>query len=233
MVQIGGYGADGYKGDRKAIAAFLRPQLQEAKRSGAKVAINTFATNIDYLLGFVKGFEEVGGDFVEFNAHTPSQIYVSRGLGYAHMAKENQPSLFEFARRLSDALSIPLIIKGRIWTPLSAGSVERIADDYGRLAQELLKCGAASMHLNIRKEDEKRYDLDVLREIKDKSEIFLIVSGYVGLTQDGRVDLEKAVFDTKAFLKAGADLVLIGQAAMNEPTIVQRLAERLGKFDAI
>ena len=85
------------------------------------------------------------------------------------------------------------------------------------------------MHLNIRKEDEKRYDLDVVREVKDKSEIFLIASGYVGLTQDGSVDLEKAVFDTEAILKAGADLVLIGQAAMGEPTIVQRLAKRLGK----
>ena len=233
MVQIGGYGADGYKGDRKAIVAFLKPEIQEAKRSGAKVAVNTFATDIDYLLAFVKGFEEAGGDFVEYNAHTPSQTYVSRGLGYAHMAKENQPSLFEFTRKLSEGLSIPLIVKGRAWTPLSSGSVERIADDYGRLAQELLEYGAALMHLNIRKEDEKRYDLDVLREVKDKSEIFLIASGYVGLTKDGSVDLDKAVFDTEAILKAGADLVLIGQAAMGEPTIVERLAGRLGKQASI
>ena len=139
MVQIGGYGADGYKGDTNAIVTFLKPQIQEAKRSGAKVAVNTFATNIDHLLAFVKGFEGVGGDFIEFNAHTPSQTYVSRGLGYAHFARENQVSLFEFTKKLSDALSIPLIVKGRAWTPLSSGSVERIADDYGRLGQELLK----------------------------------------------------------------------------------------------
>ena len=233
MVEIGGYGADGYKGDRRAIAAFFKPEIQEAKRSGSKVAVNTFATNIDYLLAFVKGFEEAGGDFVEYNAHTPSKTYVSRGLGYAHLAKENQPGLFELTRKLSDALSIPLIIKGRVWTPLSAGSVERIADDYGRLAQELLKYGAALMHLNIRKEDEKRYDLDVLREVKDRSEIFLMASGYVGLRQDGSADLDKAVVDTEAILKAGADLVLIGQAAMGEPAIVQQLAQRLGKLASI
>ena len=69
--------------------------------------------------------------------------------------------------------------------------------------------------------------MDVLREVKDKSEIFLIASGYVGLTQDGSVDLDKAVSDTEAILKAGADLVLIGQAAMEKPTIVQQLAEKL------
>ena len=236
MVQIGGYGADGYKGNRKAIVDFLEPEIQEARRSGAKVAVNTLATNIDYLLAFVEGFEEAGGDFVEYNAHTSSQSYAARGLGYAQFAKENQQSLFEYTRKLSDVLSIPLIVKGRAWTPLSTGSkdgftsvnhVERIADDYGKLAQELVKCGASSMHLNIRKEDEKRYDLDVLREVKDKSDIFLIASGYVGLARDDSVDLDKAVSDTEAILKAGADLVLIGQAVMDEPTIVQRLAERL------
>ena len=47
MVQIGGYGADGYKGDGKAIVEFLKPEIQEAKRSGAKVAVNTLATNIE------------------------------------------------------------------------------------------------------------------------------------------------------------------------------------------
>jgi imidazole glycerol phosphate synthase subunit HisF len=118
-----------------------------------------------------------------------------------------------------------------------------------------VKYGAASMHLNIRKEDEKRYDLDVfasltndfvlwLREVKDESDIFLIAIGYVryahrrlrltvGLTRDGSVDLDKAVSDTKAILNAGADLVLIGQAAMEKPTIVQKLAERLGKLASI
>ena len=131
MVQIGGYGADGYKGDRKAILAFLRPETQEAKRSGARVAVNTFATNIDYLMAFLKGFEEAGGDFVEYNAHTPSQAYVSRGLGYAQFAKENQPSLFECTRKLSEGLSIPLIVKGRAWTPLNSGSVERKSEIMG------------------------------------------------------------------------------------------------------
>jgi len=230
MVQIGGYGADGYKGDKKAIVEFLKPEIQEARRSGAKVAVNTLATNIDYLLAFVEGFEEAGGNFVEYNAHTSSQAYARRGLGYAQFAKENQQSLFEYTEKLADVLSIPLIVKGRAWIPLSTGSVEKIADDYGKLAQELVKCGASSIHLNIRKEDEKRYDLDVLREVKDKSDVFLIASGYVGLAQDGGVDLDKAVFDTEAILKAGVDLVLIGQAAMDEPTIVQRLAERLGLF---
>ena len=230
MVQIGGYGADIYKGDRKAIVEFLKPEIQEAKRSGAKIAVNTLATNIDYLLTFVKGFEQANGDFVEYNAHTSSQTYVREGLGYAQFAKENQQSLFEFTRKLSDVLSIPLIIKGRVWTPLRSGSVEKIAGDYGRLAQELAKSCASSIHLNIRKEDEKRYDLDVLREVKDKLDIFLIASGYVGLAQDGSVDLDKAVSDTEAILKAGADLVLIGQAAMDESTIVQQLAEKLGNL---
>jgi len=230
MVQIGGYGADGYKGDRRAIVEFLKPQIQEARRSNARVAVNTLATNIDYLLAFVKGFEEAGGDFVEYNAHTTSQSYASKGLGYAQFAEENQQSLFEVTKKLSDVLSIPLIVKGRVWTPLSLGSVKRIADDYGTLAQELAKCGASSMHLNIRKEDEKRYDLDVLKEVKEKSDIFLIASGYVGLTQNGSVDVDKAVSDTKAILNAGAHLVLIGQAAMDEPAIVQQLAERLGNL---
>jgi len=230
MVQIGGYGADAYEGDRKAIVEFLKPQIQEAKRSAAKIAVNTLATNIDYLLAFVKGFEAAGGDVVEYNAHTTSKSYVRRGLGYAQFAKENQQSLFEFTQKLSDVLSIPLIVKGKVWTPLSVGSVERIADDYGRLARKLAEYGASSMHLNIRKEDEKRCDLDVLREVKDKSDIFLIASGYVGLTRDGSVDVDKAVSDTKAILNAGADLVLIGQAAMDEPTIVQRLAVKLGNL---
>ena len=227
MVQIGGYGADPYKGDRSAIVDFLKPQIEEARRSGAKVAVNTLATNLDYLVAFAKGFEEAGGDFVEYNAHTPSQSYVSRGLGYAHFVQENQQSLFEFTRKMADALSIPLIVKGRAWSPSSSGSTERVANDYAALSEELMKYGASAIHLNIRKEDEKRYDLDILANIKDQSDIFLIASGYVGLTPDGGVDLEKAVYDTEAILDAGADLVLIGQAAMDDPTIVERLAERL------
>lgn len=225
MVQIGGYGADPYKGDRKAIVDFLKPQIEAARQSGAKVAVNTLATNVDYLVEFVKGFEEAGGDFVEYNAHTPSQDYVSRGLGYMQFAPENQQSLFDYTKKMADALSIPLIIKGRAWSPSSSGSVKRVANDYAALAEELVRYGASAIHLNIRKEDEKRYDLDVLGEIKGKSNIFLIASGYVGLTPDGRADLEKAVSDTKAILNAGADLVLIGQAAMNDPTIVKKLSE--------
>jgi len=229
MVQIGGYGADPYEGDRKAIVDFLKPHIEAAQRSGAKVAVNTLATNLDYLVEFVKGFEEAGGDFVEYNAHTPSQNYVSRGLGYMQFAPENQKSLFEYTRRMADALSIPLIIKGRAWSPSSSGSVKRVAKDYAVLAEELMRYGASAMHLNIRKEDERRYDLAVLVEIKSKSDIFLIASGYVGLTSDGNVDLEKAVSDTKAILSAGADLVLIGEAAMKEPSIVERLAERMAQ----
>jgi len=227
MVQIGGYGADPYRGDRKAIVDFLKPGIEAARRSGAKVAVNTLATNLDYLVEFVKGFEEAGGDFVEYNAHTPSHNYVSRGLGYMQFAPENQHLLFEYTKKMADALSIPLIVKGRAWSPSSTGSVKRVTDDYAALAEKLAKHGASAIHLNIRKEDEKRYDLDVLEEIKDKLDIFLIASGYVGLTSDGRVDLEKAVSDTKAILNAGADLVLIGQAAMDDPTIVERLAEKL------
>jgi len=227
MVQIGGYGADPYEGNRKAIVDFLKPHIEEARRSGAKVAVNTLALNLDYLVEFVKGFEEAGGDFVEYNAHTPSQGYVSKGLGYIQFAPKNQRSLFEFTKRLSDALSIPLIVKGRAWSPASSGSVERVAADYAVLAEELVKHGASAIHLNIRKEDEKRYDLDVLKEIRDKSDVFLIASGYAGLTHGGGVSLDKAVSDAKAILDAGADLVLIGEAAMHDPTIVERLAERL------
>lgn len=227
MVQIGGYGADRYKGDRVAIREFLGPQVREARRSGARVAVNTAGTDTDCLLGFSKAFEDVGGDCVEYNAHTGLKSYVQRGLGYAQFAPEHRESLFEVTRALSGALSIPLIVKGRAWTPSASGSVRRIAEDYGRLAQELTRCGAGFMHLNIRKEDEERYDLDVLREVRDASDLFLIASGYVGLLGDGRVDLDKAVSDTEAMFEAGADLVLIGQAVMNEPGMLGQLAERL------
>jgi len=227
MVQIGGYGADGYKGDGDRIVEFLRPQVREARRSGARVVVNTAGTDMACLLAFAKAFEEVGGDAIEYNAHTGLKSYVRRGLGYAQFAPEHQESLFEVTRGLSDALSIPLIVKGRAWTPSASGSVRRIAEDYGRMAQELARCGAASMHLNLRKEDEERYDTDVLREIKEASDLFLIASGYVGLREDGRVDLDKAVSDAEIMFEAGADLVLIGQAAMDEPGMVEQLAERL------
>ena len=228
MVQIGGYGADPYENDRKAIVDFLKPHIEAARKSEAKVAVNTLATNLDYLVEFVKGFEEAGGDFVEYNAHTASQNYVSKGLGYMHFAPENQQSLFEHTKKMADVLSIPLIVKGRAWSRPSSSSstIKRVTNDYAALAEELVKYGASAIHLNIRKEDEKRYDLDILREIKGKLDVFLIASGYVGLTSNGGVDLEKAVYDTKAILNAGADLVLIGQAAMDDPTIVERLAKR-------
>lgn len=227
MVQIGGYGADRYKGDRAALRELLGPQVQEARRSGARVAANVAGADMDCLLAFSEAFEEVGGDCVEYNAHTGFKSYVQRGLGYAQFAPEHQESLFEVTRTLSGALSIPLIVKGRAWAPPSPGPVQRIARDYGRLAQDLACCGGASMHLNIRKEDEERYDADVLREIKNVTDLFLIASGYVGLGVDGAVDLDKAVSDTETLFEAGADLVLIGQAAMDEPGMVGQLAERL------
>ncbi len=227
MVQIGGYAADPYKGDRKAIVDFLKPHIESARQSGAKVAMNTLAIDLGHQVEFVKGFEEAGGDFVEYNAHTSSRDYVSRGMGYTHFAQENQQSLFEYTKQMADALSIPLIVKGRAWSPGSKAPIERVVDDYAELAEKLMDYGASAIHLNIRKEDEKRYDLDVLGEIKDKLDIFIIASGYVGLTLEGETDLEKAVSDTKAILNAGADLVLIGQAAMKDPTIVERLANKL------
>jgi tRNA-dihydrouridine synthase len=228
MVQIGGYAADPYKGDMKAIMDFLKPDIKAARKSGAKVAMNTLALNLDYLVEFVRGFEEADGDFVEYNAHTPSEAYVNNGMGYMHFAPENQPSLFEYTEKMADALSIPLIIKGRAWSWKSGSKpLKRVAEDYVELSKKLMDLGADAIHLNIRKEDEKRYDLDILKELKDRLDIFLIASGYVGLTPEGAVDLDKAVSDTKAILSAGADLVLIGEAVMKDNTIVERLAEKL------
>ena len=228
MVQIGGYNSDVYEGSREKMLNFLSSEVKHAKKSGAKVALNALGTDFDNLLTFAKAFEEAGGDFLEYNAHTNSQKWVQMGLGYMQFKDENRKALYDLTGRFVKVLSIPLIVKGRVWRPKSRDEASRVAEDYGQIAEDLKAIGASGLHLNIRNESKGEADLDVLEDIRRRSKIFTLASGYVGLTADGGVDIGKAVSDTKAILEAGADMVLIGKAVMDKPEMISELAKRIG-----
>ena len=217
IVQIGGYGVDPYKEDLEAIEGFLRPEVELARKSGAKVAVNFLGFDEDYVLAFAEGFKRAGGDILEYNAHTPSPKYAEKGLGYALLKKENQSNLYRVTRRLAEEVPLPLMIKARVWTTKSSGaSVERIADDYVEVAEKLKENGAVGLHLNIRNEARGEPDLAILKEIKGQSDLFLMASGYV-----------RDAASARSIFEAGAEVVLIGQAAMDDPEIVGRIVRAL------
>lgn len=227
MVQIGGYGTERYKDDPATLEEFLREEVKSAKRSGATVAVNFLGGDSQALLQFAEAFARAGGDYLEFNAHTSTPHRLAMGLGYAHLKLEKQQSLYRVTRRLAESSSVPLLIKGRVWTP--GESATRVAPDFGQIALELQRAGAIGLHLNIRNEARRDPDLEVVKEIRARSDMFLLASGYVGLTPAGKVDLDKAVADVAAFLEAGVDLVMIGQAALDSPEIISSLAARLAE----
>ena len=227
MVQIGGYGAERYGGDPEAFEEFLKLEVKRAKASGASVAVNFGGEDIGALSQFAGAFARAGGDFLEYNAHTSSPARLERGFGYAHLKPENRANLYQIASRLAKASSLPLIVKGRAYTP-GEGATQIVAD-FGEVARKLERLGALGLHLNIRNEARREPDLAILGEARASSNLFLLASGYVGLEADGRVSLDKAVSDVKVFLDAGADLVMLGQAALDVPEIVSSLAGRLAE----
>jgi TIM-barrel protein len=193
----------------ETVKDWLKREVNIAKESGAKVAVNIRGTTIESLIKCGKILEEVGADFFELDAHCSAECFHKLGIG--HYLVRHPEKLEKWTRELSANLSIPIIIK----------CATHVMDNPGEFAKRMFNAGASILHFDIRMIKFPVYyihrpNLKIIKQVKEKTDIFLIVSGTVN-------NYKKL----KKFLDFGADAVGIASATLKDKEIINRLSKEI------
>jgi TIM-barrel protein len=193
-----------FRPGRKSYQAYLNEHIEEAKESGAKVAVSVIGSEIKNVVDFLVAAEKAGADFVSLCAHSAMEFFTRQGLGYKLCMPENRESLKGWVSEILSATTRPFILKpGSVWHDYIIESV--------RFAAEL---GTPVLHANLG----LAFEPEALETIKKLSQIFDFVIAGGGITGlDG----------AKEVLVAGAGAVSVAKAAMQDRSFIERLSKGL------
>jgi tRNA-dihydrouridine synthase len=148
-------------------------------------------------------FGQAGGDAIELNVHGGYGRYLRQGKLRAMVEPQHQDELLRWVAALG-RLDIPLIVKFN-------GSSERkhIVAALRRMANLPL----LGVHVNVRDDQTRTPDVDLVRDLRTLIPGLFLVSGYVRAPEDAR-----ALFD------AGADMVGAAAPMREDVAYIRRLA---------
>jgi len=194
-----------FKPGRSSYAAYLQEHVAAARSSGARVGVSVVSVRISDTVDFLNAAEEAGADYVSLCAHSTMEMFVRAHVSSVLCYREHWDRLREWARAILEAAHIPVILKvGAYDTPDTVGAVEVIG-----------AAGVPIVHVNVEDTEAGSDGLAMLAQLRDRCS-FLIASG-------GVRDIEGA----GRTLKAGADAVAIGTAAMKDPDLCGRIQHLL------
>jgi len=189
---------------RKNYQAYLDKHIQEAKKSGAKVAVSAIGSEIKGVMDFLAAAEKAGADFVSLCAHSAMEFFAGQGLGYKLCMPENRDNLRKWISEILSVTTKPLILKpGSVWHDYVIESVQMAAG-----------LGAPIVHANLG----LAYEPQALETIRKLSQIFDFVIAGGGIT-----GLEGA----RQVLNAGAGAVSVAKAAMQDQSFIEQLSREL------
>ena len=194
-----------FKPDRQCYFPYLQEHIGIARSSGARVGISVISINVSDTVDFLKAAQDAGVDYASLCAHSAMNMFTSVGLGSALCRRENRAQLKEWAKAILKAVQLPVIFKIG-FQPDIIGAVNVITS-----------AGIPIVHLNVGNTESGSKSLAILGELKSKCP-FLIGGG-------GIRNIEGA----KRVLKAGADAVAIGTAAMKDPNFCGQIQNLLRK----
>jgi tRNA-dihydrouridine synthase len=191
--------------DVEAWVDFLADDCRHI-REVAEVAIcmNLATPRLEWGLEAARCFARAGGDAVELNVHGGYGRYLKQGKLRAMVQPAHQDELLRWAAALG-RLDIPLIVKFH-------GQSERahLVSALRRMANLPL----LGVHVNVRDDQTKRPDLDLVRALRPLIPGLFLVSGYVRSPDDAR-----------ALFEAGADMVGAAAPVREDAAYIRTLVE--------
>jgi len=187
------------------LEEFLRDEVSKALRGGAPVAVNVRAATLRGILFAGELVSRSGAKVLEIDAHCRQPEMVAAGAGQALLNRLEV--LSEWIARLKEAFNIKVILKWR----------GNVVDDLA-VANMAKNAGVDAIHVDAMKSGVENGDLELIRRISENIDVFLIGNNSVR-------DVNSAI----KMLNAGADAVSIARAALNDPSIVGKIALSLEK----
>lgn len=175
------------------------------------VAIQLFGSTSDTLVNALKIVDEFAEyDILDINMGCPVNKVVKAGSGSALMKDED--NVRDILRSLRKETSKPITIKIRAgWDSesINCDRITKIAEEEG--------IDAVTIHARTRTQLYRgEANIEYVKKIREKSNIFLIGSGDV-----------KTLEDAKRYFDVGCDAVMIGRAALGNPWIFDKLNKEL------
>lgn len=172
------------------------------------VAIQIFGGHIPTMVEAALRAEAAGPDFIDINCGCWVKNVVARNAGAALLKEPD--TMVEMAKALVKACKLPVTLKTRLgWDRSSIGIVELAQ----RLEQE---AGIAALAVHCRTRDmghEGEADWSWIPKIKEKVSMPVIVNGDIICPESAK----------RAFEQTGADAVMIGRAAINNPWVFRQV----------
>ncbi|MGA2916781.1 MAG: hypothetical protein ABSE89_12225 [Sedimentisphaerales bacterium] len=193
-----------FKPGKKNYHKYLDEQINEAKKSGAKVAVSAIGSEIRDVAEFLAAAEKAGADFVSLCAHSAMEFFTKQKLGYKLCMPENRDNLKKWISGILSATTKPLILKpGSVWHDYIIESVQ--------IAAEL---GTPILHANLG----LAYEPQALETIRKLSQVFDFVIAGGGITGlDG----------ARMVLNAGAGAVSVSKTAIQDQNFIRQLSREL------
>ena len=186
-----------FKPGRTNYSAYLKQHIATARASGAQVGVSVVSIHIPDTVDFLKAAQEAGADYASLCAHSTMEMFVRANVSAALCYRENWDRLREWATAILSAVKIPVIFKiGNYDTPDTVGAADVIGT-----------AGIPILHVNMVNTDIGSEGLARLEQFSGKCS-FLIAGGGV-----------KDIQGARRVLRAGADAVAIGTAAMKKPCL--------------
>lgn len=194
-----------FRPGRSSYQAYLDHHVGAARASGAQIGVSVVSIELRDTVDFLQAAQEAGADYASLCAHSPMEMFIQTGTSAALCHRRNWDALREWAAAIVAAVDIPVIFKvGASDTPDTEGAVEVIS-----------AAGVPIIHINVEDSQEGSEGLAMLGRLREKCRV-LIAGGGVRDIQGAR-----------RILRAGADGVAIGTAAMEDPQLCGKIQSTL------
>ncbi len=197
--------------DEERLSGMFREQFSSFRAAvgdeAPLVCANVFPCDDEDLLVSARAFDAADGDVYELNAHGGIGGDEERGTGAMLFTSRHRDKLFRWVELLVEMLPC-VVVKGR------RGVVS--AEEYIDCVRRFERMGVFAFHMNLRVPERGVADMDLLRRLREATDIMLLASGYV-----------KGIEDVRAMFDAGADAVGIGEAALADPGVFSSLRRRM------
>ena len=128
-----------FKPGRDNYFSYLKENIPEARKSGARVGVSVVCVEDEDNLDFLLAAEEAGADYVSYCAHSTMRMFMETNTSSAMLLKKNWKGLERLTSRLLQKITVPIIFK------IGAFDYEDIAESI-----EFLKgLGVRIIHINI------------------------------------------------------------------------------------
>jgi tRNA-dihydrouridine synthase len=189
----------------EACTAFLAEDIRPIQAtSDVVICMNLATPKLAWGLEAADCFGEAGGDVVELNVHGSYGRYTAQGRLRAMTRPENQDDLLRWVAAFAQ-LDIPLIVKfhGQDENAHLVSVLRRVA-----------KLPVFGVHVNVRDEDTKLPNVELVRDLRPLIPGLQLVSGYV-----------RSPKDAQTLFEAGADMVGAAAPVREDLAYLRRIAK--------